>query len=123
MRRVLFILSLFMLVCGCIEARTIIVEIGNIRGNHGNILVMAQSGKDTKPVMAWRSLRKERLRSGWKTWIGKSFDLSVFHDENENWQMDMLEGKGPAEGYVLKSCEVKDEEATFKLKLYYPVNQ
>ena len=49
--------------------------------------------------------------------------LSVFHDENENWQMDMLEGKGPAEGYVLKSCEVKDEEATFKLKLYYPVNQ
>ena len=45
MRRVLFILSLFMLVCGCIEARTIIVEIGNIRGNHGNILVMAQSGK------------------------------------------------------------------------------
>ena len=50
MRRVLFILSLFMLVCGYIEARTIIVEIGNIRGNHGNILVMAQSGKDTKPV-------------------------------------------------------------------------
>ena len=59
MRRVLFILSLFMLVCGYIEARTIIVEIGN----------------------------------------------------------------GPAEGYALKSCEVKDEEATFKLKLYYPVNQ
>ena len=53
----------------------------------------------------------------------EKFDLSVFHDENENWQMDMLEGKGPAEGYVLKSCEVKDEEATFKLKLYYPVNQ
>lgn len=47
MRRVLFILSLFMLVCGCIEARTIIVEIGNIRGNHGNILVMAQSSTNT----------------------------------------------------------------------------
>ena len=30
--------------------------------------------------------------------------------------MDMLEGKGPAEGYALKSCEVKDKEATFKLK-------
>ena len=90
MRRVLFILSLFMLVCGCIEARTIIVEIGNIRGNHGNILVMAQSGKDTKPVYGMAKSEK---------------------------------GKGPAEGYVLKSCEVKDEEATFKLKLYYPVNQ
>ena len=72
MRRVLFILSLFMLVCGYIEARTIIVEIGNIRGNHGNILVMAQSGKIPSLFMAWRSLRKERLRSDWKTWIGKS---------------------------------------------------
>ena len=72
MRRVLFILSLFMLVCGCIEARTIIVEIGNIRDNHGNILVMAQSGKDTKPVYGMAKSEKERLRSGWKTWIGKS---------------------------------------------------
>ena len=59
MRRVLFILSLFMLVCGCIEARTIIVEIGNIRGNHGNILVMAQSGKDTN--MNKDNMNKTRL--------------------------------------------------------------
>ena len=67
MRRVLFILSLFMLVCGCIEARTIIVEIGNIRGNHGNILVMAQSGKDTKPVYGMAKSEKGKV-----TWIGKS---------------------------------------------------
>ena len=71
MRRVLFILSLFMLVCGCIEARTIIVEIGNIRGNHGNILVMAQSGKDTKPVYGMAKSEKGKV-TGWKTWIGKS---------------------------------------------------
>ena len=117
MRRVLFILSLFMLVCGCIEARTIIVEIGNIRDNHGNILVMAQSVYG----MAKSEKGKVTIRLENVDW--EKFDLSVFHDENENWQMDMLEGKGPAEGYVLKSCEVKDEEATFKLKLYYPVNQ
>ena len=61
MRRVLFILSLFMLVCGYIEARTIIVEIGNIRGNHGNILVMAQSGKDTKPVYGMAKSEKGKV--------------------------------------------------------------
>lgn len=61
MRRVLFILSLFMLVCGCIEARTIIVEIGNIRDNHGNILVMAQSGKDTKPVYGMAKSEKGKV--------------------------------------------------------------
>lgn len=102
MRRVLFILSLFMLVCGCIEARTIIVEIGNIRGNHGNILVMAQSGKDTKPVYGMAKSEKGKVTIRLENVDWEKFDLSVFHDENENWQMDMLEGKGPAEGYALK---------------------
>ena len=102
MRRVLFILSLFMLVCGYIEARTIIVEIGNIRGNHGNILVMAQSGKDTKPVYGMAKSEKGKVTIRLENVDWEKFDLSVFHDENENWQMDMLEGKGPAEGYALK---------------------
>ena len=69
MRRVLFILSLFMLVCGCIEARTIIVEIGNIRDNHGNILVMAQSGKDTKPV--YGMAKSEKGKAGRKRACGR----------------------------------------------------
>ena len=85
--------------------------------------VMAQSGKDTKPVYGMAKSEKGKVTIRLENVDWEKFDLSVFHDENENWQMDMLEGKGPAEGYVLKSCEVKDEEATFKLKLYYPVNQ
>ena len=86
MRRVLFILSLFMLVCGCIEARTIIVEIGNIRDNHGNILVMAQSGKDTKPVYGMAKSEKGKVTIRLENVDWEKFDLSVFHDENENWQ-------------------------------------
>ena len=81
MRRVLFILSLFMLVCGCIEARTIIVEIGNIRGNHGNILVMAQSGKDTKPVYGMAKSEKGKVTIRLENVDWEKFDLSVFHDE------------------------------------------
>ena len=87
MRRVLFILSLFMLVCGYIEARTIIVEIGNIRGNHGNILVMAQSGKDTKPVYGMAKSEKGKVTIRLENVDWEKFDLSVFHDENENWQL------------------------------------
>ena len=83
MRRVLFILSLFMLVCGYIEARTIIVEIGNIRGNHGNILVMAQSGKDTKPVYGMAKSEKGKVTIRLENVDWEKFDLSVFHDENE----------------------------------------
>ena len=78
MRRVLFILSLFMLVCGCIEARTIIVEIGNIRGNHGNILVMAQSGKDTKPVYGMAKSEKGKVTIRLENVDWEKFYLSVF---------------------------------------------
>ncbi len=112
-----------MWVYGGIEARTVIVEVGNIRGNQGNILVMAQSGKETKPVYGMAKSEKGKVTIRLENVDWEKFDLSVFHDENENWKMDMLEGKVPAEGYVLKSCVVKEEEATFKLRLYYPVSQ
>ncbi len=50
-----------MLVCGCVKARTIIVEVGNIRSNQGNILVMAQAGKDTKPVYGMAKSEKGKV--------------------------------------------------------------
>ena len=48
-RIILFILAIFF-TCNLAEARTIIVKVSNIRGENGTILVMAQSGKETKPV-------------------------------------------------------------------------
>ena len=36
--------------CSSVIARTIIVMVSNIRGEKGNILVMAQQGKESKPV-------------------------------------------------------------------------
>lgn len=112
-----------MLVCGCVEARTVIVEISNVRGDQGAILVMAKAGEDVEPVygMAKPEKGKAVIRLENVSW--ENFDLSVFHDENENWRLDMTDGKGPAEGCAMKSCAFKGEEATFKLKLYYPVHE
>lgn len=78
MRRVLFILSLFIFVCGYIEARTIIVEVVNIRGNQGNILVMAQSGKETKPVYGMTKSEKGKVTIRLENVDWEKFDLSVF---------------------------------------------
>lgn len=112
-----------MLVCGCVEARTVIVEISNVRGDQGAVLVMAKAGEDVEPVygMAKPEKGKAVIRLENVSW--EKFDLSVFHDENENWRLDMTDGKGPAEGCAMKSCAFKGEEATFKLKLYYPVHE
>lgn len=104
-------------------ARTIIVKISNIRGDKGNILVMVQTDKESKPVYGKAKpengeaiIKLENVEWG-------EFDLSVFHDENDNYKMDFTDDKKPAEGYAMKHCKPKQEEETIHLKLYYPVNE
>ena len=84
---------------------------------------MAQAGKDTEPIYGMAKARKGQLTIRLESVVWEKFDLSIIHDENENWRMDLREGKGPAEGYALKSCVTKGEETTIKVRLYYPSNE
>lgn len=70
-RIILFILAIFF-TCNLAEARTITVKVSNIRGENGTILVMAQSGKETKPVYGMAKRRKEKQPSRLKTSNGNS---------------------------------------------------
>ena len=67
--------------------------------------------------------RKGQLTIRLESVVWEKFDLSIIHDENENWWMDLRDGEGPAEGYALKSCVTKGEETTIKVRLYYPFNE
>lgn len=109
--------------CSSIMARTIIVKVSNIRGEKGNILVMAQQGKESKPVYGMAKAEKGTAVIKLENVEWDEFDLSVFHDENDNWKMDFSEDKKPAEGYAMKSCKLKQDEETVSLKLYYPTNE
>lgn len=54
---------------------------------------------------------------------GKRFLISLFHDENGNWELDMNEQGIPVEGYAREKCKKEaDASATVKMKMYYPVN-
>ncbi len=109
--------------CSSVMARTIIVNVSNIRGEKGNILVMAQQGKESKPVYGMAKAEKGTAVIKLENVEWDEFDLSVFHDENDNWKMDFSEDKKPAEGYAMKSCKPKQDEETVSLKLYYPTNE
>lgn len=104
-------------------ARTIIVKISNIRGDKGNILVMAQTGKESTPVYGKAKPENGEAIIKLENVEWEVFDLSVFHDENENFKMDFTEDKKPAEGYAMKNCKPKQEEETVNLKLFYPINE
>ncbi len=123
MKQVLLIAGLWLSMSWGAWARTVIVEITQVRNDQGNVLVMAQAGKDTEPIYGMAKAQKGQLTIRLESVVWEKFDLSIIHDENENWRMDLREGKGPAEGYALKSCVTKGEETTIKIRLYYPSNE
>ena len=122
-KAILTAVSAILFTGGNLFARTIIVKVSNIRGEKGNILVMAQAGKETKPVYSMAKPENGEAIIKLENVEWDQFDLSVFHDENDNHQMDFTDDKKPAEGYSMKTCKAQQEEETFNLKLYYPVNE
>lgn len=122
-RTALLIILAMIFTYSTVGARTIIVKVSNIRGEQGTILVMAQSGKESKPVYGMAKPEKGEATITLENVEWEQFDLSVFHDENENHKMDFTDDKKPAEGYAMKSCKTRKEEETVKLKLYYPSNE
>ena len=106
-----------------LQAQTVTIEIRGIRGDKGQILAMAQGGKDSKPVYGMAKPEKGMVMIKLEHVTWDQFEVSVFHDENDNRTMDLNEDKMPIEGYARKSCKLENGEATCKLKLYYPVNQ
>lgn len=122
MKRIAFVFLVIMMACNNGMARTILVNINNVRGNSGTILVMVQGGKDSQPIYgkAVPENGKATVRLANVEWT--DFDISVFHDENNNLQMDVDEDYKPTEGSVMKSCKPRQEEETYTLKMYYPVN-
>lgn len=119
---VLAIIALFV-TGSAIEARTIIVKISNVRGENGMVLVMAQADKESKPVYGMAKPEHGEATIQLENVEWEQFDLSVFHDENGNYQMDFTEDKRPIEGYVRKHCQTQKEEESVKLKLYYPTSE
>lgn len=122
-RKIIMIIMATLIAGSLIQARTIIVKISNIRGEKGMILIMAQSGKESKPVYGMAKPENGEVTVKLENVEWEQFDLSVFHDENDNHQLDFTDDKRPSEGYARKNCKTQKEEETIKLKLYYPTNE
>lgn len=104
-------------------ARTVIIKVSNIRGEAGTILVMAQSGEDSKPIYGMAKPEKGEATITLENVEWEQFDISIFHDENGNFQLDFTDDKRPTEGFARKNCKTQKEEEIIKLKLFYPTNE
>ena len=121
---------LFMIVWGMICCQSVVlaqevkVEVRGIRSAKGNIMVMAQPDADTKPVYAMVKAVKDTVSVVLKDVPWKDFQVSLYHDENGNWELDKNSQGMPIEGYAReKFKKAQDASATVKVKLYYPVGE
>lgn len=103
-------------------AQDVTVEVRGIRNAKGSILVMAQKDEVSKPVYAMIKATERTAIVVLKDVPWEKFTLSLFHDENENMDLDKDEQGRPLEGYVREKCKKEsDKPATVKVELYYPI--
>lgn len=124
MKRLLLI-ALGIVCCQVIVfAQEVKVEIRGIRSAKGNIMVMAQADSESKPVYAMVPAVKDTVTVTLKDIPWKEFLVSLYHDEDANWELDMNDKGIPVEGYAReKFKKEQDAPATVKVKIYYPVNE
>ena len=124
MKRLLLI-ALGIVCCQVIvSAQEVKVEIRGIRSAKGNIMVMAQADSESKPVYAMVPAVKDTVTVTLKDIPWKEFLVSLYHDEDANWELDMNDKGIPVEGYAReKFKKEQDAPATVKVKIYYPVNE
>lgn len=100
-------------------SNSIIIKIDNVRSGKGKILAMAHVPGQKDPVYQMADAVKGVVTLELKGIKGDSAEISLFHDENGNFKMDMGE-RGPEEGYATKKWKFKEGAPEVKVTLYYP---
>ena len=105
------------------SAQKVRFEISGVRNNKGNILIMVRTQTNAAPVYSMSKANRGKVITEMDHIIKGDYELSVFHDENDNKQLDMGEQQAPIEGYARKKIHIMEQDSVtvVKMKLYYPV--
>lgn len=119
-----YIIGLFILGTMGIHAQIhdVKVKVNGIRSETGNILIMAQKDKESQPIYSSVRAKRGQVTLLLKGLTEEKYMLSVFHDENSNWQLDMNEQKQPLEGVAQCYYQVEPGKSACEMTLYYLPN-
>lgn len=140
----LFIL-LVCLLTSTLVGQNLNIKVSGVRNDKGNVLLMISrtiSGREndstasstdkelSKPIVRLQKACRGSVnfvipRSELKKMDSDKFVISVFHDENGNYKLDMNEQQRPIEGFIRRIYSAKqwtDNQAA-KLNLYYPISE
>lgn len=124
MRRWLFLL---LMIVGCqlvvYAEEEILVLVTQVRNAEGNILVMIQTDGNEQSFYGLSEAQRGTVSVVVKGIFDRPFLISVFHDENGDWRIDMDEQGRPVEGFARKSLKAFPEDGKSSLKLFYPSSE
>lgn len=121
-----FILTAFLAITtfGCIQAQTVKVIVSGIRNNDGKVLIMMQSDPQSQPLQNMKTAIKDTCSFIFPHVQTGNYKISVFHDENGNFQIDKDEKGIPTEGFAIKNAQIHvdadHDTQTITIKLFYP---
>jgi uncharacterized protein (DUF2141 family) len=129
LKKTLMYISLVCGIYGEMCAQTVNVEVLGIRSDKGYIMLMAQAKgpnlkqDQAKPIMEMKKAINKKVIFELKEMTAKEYTISIFHDENGNYQLDLSEDQRPIEGFArqIYNSEKKAKNG-LKMKLYYPIS-
>lgn len=101
------------------SAKDLTIKVDNVRNEKGKILAMATIPGVKEPAYQMVQAKSGEVTLELKNLDTETVEISLFHDENGNFKMDMGE-RGPVEGYVTKKCKLKEQINLVTVTLYYP---
>jgi uncharacterized protein (DUF2141 family) len=124
MKALQFVLPAILLVSVsfAVSAKTIEITVRGVRSDRGNVLVRAVVAGVDEPVQAAVPAAEGEVAVTLEGVEGESAEISLFHDENGNYQLEMGD-RGPTEGYALKKCKLTSETTSVAVNIFYPVQQ
>ena len=119
-----YIIGIVVLGAMGVQAQThdVEVKIKGIRSETGNILIMALTDKESQPIYGSAKAKRGQVTITMKGLTNEKYMLSVFHDENSNWELDMDEQKRPLEGVAKSYYQFEPGKTGCKMTLYYLPN-
>lgn len=101
-------------------AKELTIKVDNVKNGTGKILLMGTVAGVKDPLYTMVEAKEGEVTLKLENLNSEEVEISIFHDENNNFQLDMG-NRGPMEGYVTKKCNLTDENTEATMTLYYPV--
>lgn len=125
MKRLLIVLFAIASLAATAEAQSnITLKVKGVRSDNGMIMVMGETGKENPPVYAMVKAQKGDVTVELSNVKGEKVNISLFHDENGDSQLERNAFGQPTEGYALKTVKLEEgKEAACEMTVYYPSSE